>query len=207
MFKGWGLALVSIIAIANPIRIWFPIGPFSSFSVLDVFLLVTAAILLVTCRIRNTISIGDGLVLLCLSIPPLVTLLSSFWSIDLTATIKSTLVFFEALVAYFIAVNIFSSFRPENIMKYLYIFVFLTLIASFFTLLGVPGFEPNIPPEVAADKTEAAGYLIRYYTRLSNPFLGASNDYATVLAMFPIVFAAFGVATNRRGPKVMALIC
>lgn len=194
-------AFTLITTAAFPYRMWLPIGPFPSFSILDVALIVSALYLSACLLLQGAIKLGDAPSFTLLLVPLLATLLSSAWSQDLLATLRSTTLYIEAIIAYLTVINLLKQYSARTILRLVSWFVIALVLAGAFLLLNVPGFQPQSP----ALKEEFGDY-IPYYARLSHPFLGRSNNLATVLAFFVPVFAAAGQAVRKRRYLFMAII-
>jgi len=184
-------------------RIGFAV--FGSFTLLDIVLVVAAlrllfGILASTGRVR----IGDRRVTILLAIPFLVCVGSLAWTDDLTATLRSIGMFTEAMVAYWVVTNAFGSLRPPQLFSRAALLVALLLIGSMLSLLQVPAFAPQTPPNMVVGGPEHWAYLTTYYARLSNPFYGLSNDFASVLSLYVLPLLAWGVVRSKLRYSLLA---
>jgi O-antigen ligase len=93
-----------------------------------------------------------------------------------------------------------SGLPAGRIVLYVKRFSYLLIIPGILLLLHVPGFEPRVP-----GKHTAGGYLT-YYTRLSHPVLGGSNNLATLLAFFVPILAYWGLSRHDRRATTAAFI-
>ena len=202
-------AALLVICAAFPIRVWFCIGKFiPSFSILDILLFIGALIFILYIFITGKFYMGDKIIFLLLCIPLIISFFSLIWTQDLIITIKWVIIFIEAIIIYLITVNLFNNFKSQVIMNYISLFVILCILTAAFGVLRIPGFNPQIPPEMInnpqippemINKTPIyLNYMTSYYARLSHPFLGLSNNFATVLAFFPFIFFNWGNLMKKR---------
>lgn len=180
-------ATMLVVAAAASVRFSFGVGFFNSLSVLDVMLLlalIPAGFLLVGGR---ELSLGDATVFGCLLLPLLISAASTLWSQDLDGTLRTVVFYVESIVAYLCAVNLLKDASVRTIARLLMLFVWVLLLVCALMYLRVPGFEPLIAYNAGLKDT-----LVSYFSRLSHPFLGASNNLAGVLAflLFPIAASA-----------------
>ncbi len=182
----WGLMLV-LLAAAMPVRFPVDVPLVHSISILDVFLIVGAWTLFVHVCVTRRFTIGDPQLFGLLALPLVVTVISMLWSQDLTATARSCLIYLEGLVAYAFVIRETDGLRPEQILTYMKRFVYLLIIPGVLLLFHVPGFDPlTYDPTLSV----TSGDYISFYTRLSHPILGRSNNLATLLAffIFPLLY-------------------
>ncbi len=201
------LALTLIIALAFPVRIWWSFGPFASFSPMDVVLLMGLAGLLLHALSTGVIRTGRGSVAIALAVPVLFCYFSFLWTVNRTETLKAALTYTEALAAFLITITLFNNFKSETIARLLGIFVFLIILTAILSEAGFPGLAQQIPPNLVSGSPDYAAFVLSYHARLSHPFIGLSNNLATVLAFFPIVFAAYAKATKRNSFHWLAMLC
>jgi len=190
-------AIVLVVAAAFPVRLRYSFAVFGSFTVLDVvFVLLsgaTAFYLLITGEAPRT---GDRKVALLLAVPFIICFLSLAWSDDAPATLRQVGIFSEAIVAYWVAVNVFRQMSTHRLFLYTAAFVALLLLGSVLSLIQVPGFQP--PTYGLEEGTrEYYTFLTAYYARLGNPFYGLSNDFASVLSLFVLPLLAWGVSSRK----------
>jgi O-antigen ligase len=112
--------------------------------------------------------------------------------------------FAEATVAYVVTVNALTGLRTHQLFARAGGLVALLIAGSLLSLLQVPGFGPETPPNVATGGPEHIAYLTTYYARLSNPFYGLSNDYASVLALYVLPLLAWGVVSRKTSYSLLA---
>jgi O-antigen ligase len=88
-----------------------------------------------------------------------------------------------------------------RVITYVRRYVYLVIIPGVLLLLSVPGFAPQ---EAGLAETDA-NYLA-YFTRLSHPFIGRSNNLATVLAFFVPLLLYWGHARRDRRATVAGIV-
>jgi len=195
-----------ILAFAFPVRIWVPVGLFASFSVMDV-VLVFGVLIVTHTIVSGSVNFRPISVLISLSMPVIFSFLSLLWTIDSNSTIKASLIYSEALVAYLLALVMFANMSPGIIVKYMFVFVVIIILTSIFSLMGFPGLEPQIPPDLHPGTPEYLSYVTSYSARLSHPYIGLSNNFSTVLAFFPIIFLSYSMAYNNKWYGYLSIIC
>lgn len=175
--------MLVLLAAAMPIRTLGPNSVIRSMSILDVLLLVAAVTLALDCAVRP-LNIGYPRLFGLLCVPLLVCCLSLTWSQDMAATLRTTLVYLEGIVAYLFVVRELEGVPPSRVMTYIKRYSYLVIVPAVLLLLHTPGFAPAQP---GLDPT--SGDYLSYYSRLSHPVIGRSNNLATVLAFFvPVLF-------------------
>lgn len=179
-----------------PARIWIPFVFFSSLSISDIALAFTALVWLLLILSSGTVPLGSKCVFGALLTPVLVSIFSLVWTIDTTTTLKALVIYTEALLAYLAAIYLLHPIPFERIAKLIVLFVSLVIIGAVFSYIGLPGFSPQLPPDFSSQANEA--YLITYKARFSHPFIGLSNNLATILAFFPFILAACYKITRAR---------
>ncbi len=185
------LALV-LIAAAMPVRVFRAVPGIDSVSVLDVLLAVAALTLFLDLACKP-LDLGYPGLFALLSVPAVVCGLSMLWTQDPSTTFRATLVYLEGLVAYLFVVRELRGASPGRVMTYIRRYACLLVVPAVLLLLRVPGFgpeEPGLP-------TDSDRYL-SYYTRLSHPALGPSNNLATVLAFFVPLLLYWGHVRHER---------
>ncbi len=191
-------ATILVLAAGMPIRFKIGFALFGSFTLLDIVLVAaTLRLLFGTLLSHGKVQVGDRRVTALLAIPFLVCIGSVLWTRDLTATLRTTAMFAEAMVAYFVVTNSFAHLSSDMILARAALLIVLLLTGSVLSLLQVPGFGPQIPNNTLAGGPEHLAYLTTYYGRLSNPFYGLSNDLASVLTLYVCPFLAWAVIRGR----------
>jgi hypothetical protein len=198
------VAIALVLAMALPVRIWVPVGEFKSFAPIDV-LLLASPLLLLACQARSAHwSVGPRSIALILLIPFLASMLSLLWSVDQPATIRASVLYGEAVVAYVFSVVILSRLSVRTIANLIALFVTVVIVTSVLSVLRMPGFGPQVPADLSS--AAASAYQLSYYARLSNPYIGLSNNLATVLAFFPFVLAACAKVSGRAWYRRLAVV-
>ena len=199
-YRRVGLGLVLLTA-AAPYRYYGHFPVVASVSVLDVALLLAGCGLLVQRAALGSSDVGDPRLFRLLCVLPALSAASALWSKDLNATVRETLAYVEGLVAYVYAVRQTKGVPAEVVIRWLRRFLYLLLVPSVLMLLHVPGFEPEEP-----GLSVRQGDYLSYFSRLSHPFIGRSNNLATVLAMLVIVFFHWGLTKHDRKTSRAAVL-
>jgi len=187
---------VLLVCAASPVRIFVPTGLTSSFSILDVVALAAFAALLVDAAVSRRLDLGPPGLLALLTLPALVNLLSTTWTQDMVATVTSAFVYVESLILYLFALRVTRGMSAGSIVAAMRLFVLLVLTPAFLLLFRVPGFGPQ-EMDLSPTSTDYVGY----FSRLSHPFIGRSNNLATVLVFFVFIFAVWG--TRHRDARAL----
>jgi O-antigen ligase len=169
--------MLVLLAAAMPVRLPVRVPVVGSVSVLDLLLLVMLATLYLDLPTRRPFW-GPPRLTAALCVPAVVSGLSVLWSQDRDGTTRTTIVYVEALVAYLVVLREVEGLRPGRIIAYLRRYAYLVTLPAVLLILRVPGFGPQ-DPGLAPN----SGDYLSYYTRLSHPVLGRSNNLATVLAI------------------------
>jgi O-antigen ligase len=90
---------------------------------------------------------------------------------------------------------------PDRVVALLERFVVLLIVPAVLLLLHVPGFQPEEP-----NLSPSSGSYLSYYTRLSHPILGRSNNLATVLVVFVPVLLWWGHTRRRRSATLVGVL-
>ena len=191
------LALPLIIAFAFPVRIWWHFGPFASFCPLDVVLLTGLLLSLVHVLYSGKVPVSYRHVMAVLIVPLILTYCSLFWSVNRPETTKEVLIYSEAFSAFFISIVVFRGLPSKTLANMIGLLVFFIILTAFFSVAGFSWLQPQIPPNIATESIEYQSYTLSYYARLSHPYIGLSNNFATVLVFFPVLFSAYGKASGR----------
>ena len=188
-----------LLAAAMPVRILHSVPLVSSASILDLALIVVAVTLFLDLAFRP-LDTGYPELFWLLSVPLVVSIISIVWSEDRTATVRTVFIYAEGLIAYLFVIRELDGLSPARIITYIRRFSYFLIIPGVLLLLHVPGFEPDV-----ALKHSSGGYLT-YYTRLSHPVLGGSNNLATVLAFFAPILLYWGHTRHDRRATIAAFI-
>jgi O-antigen ligase len=172
-----------LVVAAMPVRISGSFPVVDSVSVLDILLVIAAATLMLDLAFRP-VDTGYRELFLLLCVPLVLSTVSIVWSQDRPATVRASLIFAEGLIAYLFVVRELAGLSPVRVITYIRRYAYLLILPGVLLLLHVPGFGPQGP-----DLKETSGDYLGYFTRLSHPVLGRSNNLATVLAFFvPLLF-------------------
>lgn len=203
---GW-LAALFILVLLFPARLEHGWAFFSTVSVLDPVLLVLSAWVFLASILRGRVSVGEQRVFLVLMLPFVFTLISLAWTLDVSETLKSVVVYGAAVAAYLITLSVFSQWPIVRLLKVTIVLAWILVLTA--VVSYVPG-SPLAPERTFAHQNlEHSGFLLSYYARFSHPFLGLSNSFATVLVMLiPLVYAAkrVGVWPVGASATVMVLV-
>lgn len=201
------MAFILILALAFPLRIFIPWGPFASFSPLDVVLLASLLGLLVRAFSVGAIRTGYRPIAIALFMPVLFCSFSLLWTVNPVATLKALVTYSAAMVAFLATVAIFYNFRSDIIANWLFVFIFLIILTAFSSAAGLPGLAVKVPPNLMPGSMAYESFLLSYHARLSHPFIGLSNNLATVLAFFPIILFSYSKIAKRSSFYWLALLC
>jgi O-antigen ligase len=188
-----------LLAAAMPLRIFHAVPLVSSASILDFALILVAVTLFLDLAFRP-LQTGYPELFWLLCVPLVVSIISIVWSEDRTATLRTVLIYAEGLIAYLFVIRELDGLSPARIITYIKRFSYLLIIPGVLLLLHVPGFEPRVAYE------QSSGAYLTFYTRLSHPVLGGSNNLATVLAFFAPILLYWGHVRHDRRATTAAFI-
>jgi O-antigen ligase len=188
-----------LLAAAMPVRPFRSLPLVHSASILDLVLMVIALTLFLDLAIRP-IDIGYPELFWLLSIPLLVTLASFVWSHDRASTLRTVLVYVEGMVAYLFVIRELDGVSPARVITFVRRYSYWMILPAVFLLLHVPGFQPR------TDVSNTSGDYLTYFSRLSHPVLGPSNNLATVLAFFAPILLYWGHTMSDRRTSRAGLI-
>jgi hypothetical protein len=174
-----------LVAAAMPVRIAHSVPLVNSFSVLDV-LIIGAGITLFLDLSFRPLDVGYPALFALLCVPMVVTIASMVWSEDRSTTSRAVFVYAEGLIVYLFVLRELEGLGPERIVTYIKRYAYLLIVPGVLLLFHVPGFAPEI------DAKHSSGAYLTYFTRLSHPVLGASNNLAGVLAFFAPILLYWG---------------
>jgi hypothetical protein len=189
-----------LVAAAMPVRIFQSVPVVGSASVLDVLLIIVGATLFLDLAFRP-VETGYRALFWLLLLPLVLTTVSLAWSQDRNATMRAALVYAEGLVAYMFVLRELHGLSPSRIITYIKRYAYLLIIPCVLLLLRVPGFGPAQP-----GLDHSSGDYLSYYSRLSHPVLGRSNNLATLLAFFAPILLYWGHTRHNRGVTRAGLI-
>lgn len=191
---GWLL----VISACYAFRIELPTLVANSFSFFDLvlFSLFLLVILQILVKLNIKFSLGDRFAFIILLVPAVSAFASIIWSQDVGASVRSVVNYCESIIAFLLAVNIFERLTVKQIITRLASILFLLLSGTALSYIGIPGLDPlTLVPD---ESPEALEYLSSYYTRLSHPFIGLSNNYAGILSFLCILYLGCGAALKSR---------
>jgi hypothetical protein len=180
-----------LIAAAMPIRLPSSFLIVNSVSILDLLFIVALVTLVLDVAVRP-LNVGYPAVFGLLCLPFLLSVLSLAWSHDHSATLRAILTYGEGIIAYLFAIRELEGLSAARVITYMKRYVYLLIIPAILLLFHVPGFAPYV------DFKESSGGYLTYFTRLSHPVLGGSNNLATVLAFFAPILLYWGHAHHDR---------
>jgi O-antigen ligase len=192
--------MIALVAAAMPIRIYGSFPVVGSVSVLDLVLVLAAVTLFLDMAFRPVDrGYRELFWLLCLALA--VSAISIAWSQDRPTSVHVWLTYAEGLVAYLFVVRELRGLPPARIITYIRRYCYLLIVPGVLLLLHVPGFDPQ-----ERGLSHLSGDYISYYTRLSHPVLGRSNNLATVLAFFAPLLLYWGHTRRDRRATLAGFI-
>ena len=194
------LLMLVLIAAAMPVRFDVTVRGFNSISVLDIMLGIAAVSLVVSWAVKP-IDVGYRRLFVLLCIPAVISAMSMLWTQDRGDTFRSTVIYAEGLIAYLVIVRELAETSPERVMTYIRRYSYLLVIPAVLLLLHAPGFGPReawAPP--GSDR------YLSFYTRLSHPVLGPSNNLASVIACFVPILLYWGHTRHDRRSTVAGYV-
>jgi hypothetical protein len=192
--------MLVLIAAAMPVRFDVTEHGFNSISVLDTMLAVAAVSLVVAFAVRP-IDVGYRKLFVLLCIPAVISGMSMMWTQDRGDTFRSTVIYAEGLIAYLFVVRELADTPPDRVMTYIRRYSYLLVIPAVLLLLHVPGFGPR-----EAWATAGSDRYLSFYTRLSHPVLGPSNNLASVIACFVPILLYWGHTRHDRKTTVAGYV-
>jgi len=198
-------SILFVILITFPFRIRGKILIFNSISIFDIALIAFSIMLLLYVLYnKGRLYVGNKSIFLLLCVPLFIALFSIVWSKDVSKTFYYIIVMTEAVLSYLVIINLLRRFDSQRIMSIMACMVLLIIILSFLSFYRVPGFAPFIGYEYGS--LEYNAFLASYYTRLSSPFLGLSNNLASVLAYFFFLSWTWYVISRVRSYLLLTVI-
>lgn len=192
--------MIVLLAAALPVRVVASFPIIQTVSVLDVLLILVAVTLVLDLSFRP-LDTGDRRLFLLLCLPLVLSVLSLVWSQDRPATLRASLVYAEGVVAYLFVVRELDGLSPARVITYIKRYAYLLIIPGVLLLLHVPGFHPQVD-----DVSRTSGEYISFFSRLSHPILGRSNNLATVLAFFAPLLLYWGHTRRDRRATLAAIV-
>ena len=185
-----GLGIL-LLAGAFPVR--FSIGGGRTGSLFDLAVGLCAIQYLWMLGTLPTLPLPPRRLLVAMIVPGVLALVSLVWSQRFGLTLLTGISWVEAVVVVLFTTAVLRDQYPSVVIKWMARFGLLLLVAPVLLYLHVPGFGP--PAEI--DPT--TGDYLSYYVRLSHPFIGRSNNLATLLAILflPLVYWASRYRSHR----------
>jgi O-antigen ligase len=183
-----------------PVRIYGSFPVVGSVSVLDLVLVLAAVTLFLDLAFRP-VHRGYRELFWLLCLPLAISAISIAWSQDRLASVRAWLTYAEGLVVYLFVVRELRGLPPARIITYIRRYAYLLIVPGVLLLLHVPGFGPQ-----ERGLSELSGDYISYYTRLSHPVLGRSNNLATVLALLAPLLLYWGHTRRDRRATLAGFI-
>ncbi len=186
------VATIFFVTLAAPIRFYgvWQMPYVASFSVVEVALLVALLYVVGGVVIYGRLVIGPTRIIALLALPVFATVISVIWSIHPGMTFKAMAVHFEAVLGYLVVINILRGLSVREHLGLMGAFVVVLLVAAVLSYTGIPALSPQLPPDLS--QSETAAFLLSYHARFSHPFIGLSNNIATVLVMVLPILVAIG---------------
>lgn len=175
------LFVLFLLALLFSYRIEYSWSFFSTVSLLEIVLFPLFILSSVGWIGSRRLFVGNNNVFFMLILPVLFAFISLVWSIDVKETVKSFVVYSTSLASFLVTLTLGSRFSFQKI-AFLFVFIPSVLIVTA-VFAYIPG-SPIRPEAIMHSYAlEQEGFLVSYYARLSHPFLGLSNNFATILAM------------------------
>lgn len=193
-----GLAVIRacfLAACIAPVRFWVPVGPFGTFTILELALgfLGLAALLR-----RSHDPVGIRLIIYASGVPLAAAVLSFVWTDDILATQKAAINAATAAFAFLVPYRLYKNAEPRVIGR-----AAVWFVCASSGLAAAYWFWPEVfwsSQGATADDllVLAAHEYAAIFARLDSPFLGRSNDFATTLALYVVLFGGLHRANGRR---------
>lgn len=172
--------LTLLVGLAAPYRFQnIAIGP-ATVSLLDAVCLVAGGTLLLRWTLGSRILLGfEWRVLAPLSVLPALSVISMLWTRDPGSTVVAIVSSAESLVVFLLIITALRNATERQILSVGRLFLVLLLIPAAAMTIRVPGFEPQIQ-----GVSVTSGDYLSFFSRLSHPFIGRSNNLATIVCFF-----------------------
>jgi len=195
-----------VIVAALPLRLWITNGYINSVSILEIAIWIVFAWILIQ-SINKKLVIGPRLILYAMGVPIIIATLSLLWTENVYSTLKVIFNYSTAFVGYLLIINLF---RKES-SKYILTCVSLFTIIIIFTAVI---FWSRLPIVSLISEYSLQGPLLSKsslhpwaFYRMDNPFIGKSNDFAPVLALYMFLFIGVTRATRKKFHYTLAILC
>lgn len=191
-----GLSLL-VASAAFPIRFDVPGG--HTASLFDLAVVACVALLALMESIRRTITYPPRRILLAILIPVLIAVASMWWSIDRVGSLLAAASWVEAIIVLTFVVLSLGEESPSHVIKWFAWLGLALLVAPILMYLHLKGFDP--PAQIS----RSSGDFLSYYTRFSHPFLGRSNNLATLLVILYLPLAYWAHRYHRHRFAALAV--
>lgn len=168
-------------ALLFPIRIECGWWTFLTISPLDFIVFAFFFLVIGKAALQGRLILGDLFVFTLLASPLAFCLISISWSLDGRSTAKSVIVYGSALAAYLETIYLFRSLPQKRLFTLIALIPFALILTATLSYLPRSFLRPEI---ITPQKLLDDAFLLSYKARFSHPFLGLSNSFATILAMF-----------------------
>ena len=160
-------------------------------SLFDLSVVACLALLLLMGLGRGTDIYPPRRIMFGMLILTMLTVTSIWWSEEFSGTLLAAGSWIQAIIVMtFVTVSLGEE-PPSHVIKWLARLGLALLIAPILMNLHVWGFDPP------ADISRSSGDFLSYYARLSHPFLGRSNNLATVLVILYLPLAYWAEKYHR----------
>lgn len=187
---------VLLIAAAFPVR--FAVGGGSTASVFDAAVAALVVPLLFMAARPAVLTAPPRSLVLAAVVPTVLTVASLLWTRDVGRSVLWVVSWVECLVVLWFVTTTLRDQYPRIVMRWIARFALLLLVAPVLMYVGVAGFEPP------AELSRTSGDYISYYARFSHPFIGRSNNLASLLAVLFLPLAYW--AARYRAHRVTMLL-
>lgn len=182
------LGLIFLLVLAFPLKIGGS-GLVSVFSVLNWFLLIGLGLLAGSWLVSHRVVVGDRLIFVILLSPWIATGASLLWTHDFSVTLQAFINYGGAVVAFLLVAWLFSGWRYMDIVRAFALFIIAVVATAVISYIPGSPLAPEVIFPYLAERND--GFLVSYYARFSHPFWGASNSFASLLALtLPLSFVA-----------------
>ena len=125
---------------------------------------------------------------------------SVLWSVNTSETLLVSISHAEAVLVFLYVLMVTRNRSPASVICYICLYLTLLLIPAILLEAHVSGFQP--PPEVDRN----SGDYLSYFVRLSHPFIGRSNNLATLLGFFALPLLYWALRHTSRMAGLFSLV-
>jgi O-antigen ligase len=180
-----------ILAAAFPFR--FNVGGGYTASILDVAVGVGIVPLLFMAAVPGVLTWPPRSLVVAAAVPSALTLLSLVWTRSFTQSALWLVSWLECLVVLLLVSTVLRDQYPRIVVRWIARFGVLLLVPPVLMYAGAAAFQPP------ASIDPASGDYLSYFARFSHPFIGRSNNIATLLGVLfvPLVYWSARYRTHR----------